>query len=54
LVAERLSEAVGAHYGEGKSRPNIEAGQARLGQVVGQSQIGLLLRSEVEGSSMIS
>jgi hypothetical protein len=45
---------VEAHYGEGKSRRNIGVRQAKLGQVVAQSLIGLLLRLKVERSSMIS
>src|SRR5262245_13662142 len=52
-AAEGLSGAVKAHYGEGKSHQNIEVRQARLGQVVGQSQGGLLLRSKVERNSTI-
>jgi hypothetical protein len=54
LAAQGLSEAVEAHYGEGKSRRNIEARQARLGQVEAQDLVGLLLRSKVERNSMIS
>jgi len=36
-----------------KSRRNIAVRKAKLGQVVGQSQSGLLLPSRAEGSSMI-
>jgi len=54
LAAEGLSEAVEAHYEEGKSRRNIVVRQARLGQAVGQSPSGLLLRSNVARNSTIS
>src|SRR5262245_52011318 len=39
---------------EEKSRRNIGAVRVRLGQVVAQDLVGLLLRSKVERSSMIS
>ena len=54
LAAQGLSEAVEALCGEGKSRRNIGVRQAKLGQVVAQDLIGLLLRSKVDGRSMIS
>ena len=37
-----------------KSRPNIEVHQAKLGQVVAQDLVGLLLRSKGERGSTIS
>jgi hypothetical protein len=53
LAAEGLSEAAEAHYVEGKPRRNIGLRQAKLGPVVAQDLVGLLLRSEVERNSMI-
>jgi hypothetical protein len=52
-AAEGLSEAVEAHYKEGKSRRNIEVRRVKLGQVVVQSPSGSLLRSKMERNSMI-
>jgi len=49
-----LSEVVEAHYEEGKSRQSIEVRQAKLGQVVAQNLVGLLLPSKVERNSTIS
>jgi hypothetical protein len=49
-----MAEAVEAHYEERKSRQNIEVHQAKLGQVVAQNLVGLLLRSKVERNSTIS
>jgi hypothetical protein len=54
LAAAEEFEAVEAHYEEGKSYRNIEVRQARLGRVVAQDLVGLLLRSKVERSSTIS
>jgi hypothetical protein len=55
VVAEGLSsEAEEALCGEEKSHRNIGVGQAKLGQAVAQDLVGLLLRSKVERSSMIS
>jgi hypothetical protein len=53
-AAEGLSEAVEAHYEEGKSRRNIVVRQAKLGQAVAQDLVGSLRRSKVERRSMIS
>jgi hypothetical protein len=46
MGAARLAahELVEAHWRERKSRRNIEAHQAKLGQAVAQSLVGLLLR----------
>ena len=54
LAAQGLSEAVEAHYEDGKSRRNIVVHQAKPGQVVAEDLFGLLLRSKVERNSMIS
>ena len=50
----RVVRGGGSALKERKSRRNIEVHQARLGQVVAQDLVGLLLRSKVEGNSMIS
>src|SRR5262245_31231297 len=54
IGGRRVVRGGGSPLREKKSRRNIVVSQAKPGQAVAQDLVGLLLRSKVERSSMIS